>query len=325
MSVKKMSNSAYQQVRALSHSLLVKAKINPMLAYLQSNFNPEYESPSDNDALIFGQLFHVLVRLPDLTARREEYLTAYRDAMAKYAKLKENKKRGEPMPPMPIINIQYDEGTIYITDFGLSRRNKAYAEAREQVRAKDDDMVITADEFERACDQARCLLAHPVYQRLHADAEIIGDELCIVRQLDGYDYKIKVDRLIKRGDEYIIFDWKSTKEEGVTTMQNVGQRMGYDIQNELYKRMVAEEYGVPMSQVQMIFFLQCKEMPLTMFAFDFGPESESQARIDRQMAADDFMERLNRNVGLAGFVQVQTEIMRFRHYANAFVDFTPIN
>lgn len=320
MSIHKTTNTEYHKIPALSHSLLVKAQISSMDAYLNSAFNPDLEPAKDKDALVYGQLFHALVRLPQLVARRQEYIDKYDEEMKKYAEAKEKKKT----LPLPVVQIPYDDGIIYITNFGKSRVNKEYGNVCAMLQAKDDDLVILKDEFERACDEARCLLAHPVYKSMHQGAEVIGDELCIMRELDGYKYKIKMDRLIKRGDNYIIFDWKSTKEKGVRTMQNVGQRLGYDIQNELYKRMVAEEYGVSMENVQMIFFLQCKDMPLTMFAFDFGPESEKQACTERQIAADDFMERLNRGTGLAGFMPVQSGIMRFRHYENQYVDFVPV-
>lgn len=329
MSVEKMTNSKYHKIKALSHSLLVKAKLNPMYAYVNSIFNPDYVDVRDNDALVFGNLYHALVRLPQLIENRQQYIDKFESLYEKYEKIKEynkgKKDKDRKAAELPIVEIQYDDGKIVIADFGLTRRNKAYDEVMHLVNAQPDDLIVSLDEFKRACDQARCLHVHPIYQQLHAGAEVLGDEICIIREMDGYSYKCKLDRLIKKGDRYIILDWKGTKEMGVSTMQNVGQRMGYDIQDELYKKMVALEYDVPIENVDMVFFLQCKDLPLTMFAFEFGPESILQARTDREMAADDFMMRLNRNTGLAGFMPVQTEIMRFKHYENAFVDFTPIN
>ena len=71
-----MSNKAYQDIPALSHSLIVACRDKGMLpAWRNSPFNPDRESTAPTDALEQGQLYHCLIRHPEIIERMEEFMT----------------------------------------------------------------------------------------------------------------------------------------------------------------------------------------------------------------------------------------------------------
>ena len=316
----RISNVAYHRIPKLSHSILAQAKHSMLMAYVHSAFNPDLEEEKKSDSLAFGSLYHTLVDHPEIVAQCETYLSEFNKLTEKYLAAKAAKKPAE----QPVVSIETIDGAIHVADFGLSRKNKAYDAVADKYEG-DGDIIVNPDEFEKACTMVKCLVSHPVYTSLHADAEIIGNEMTLVGELDGIDYKVRIDRLLKTSDgKYMCIDWKTTKDVDVENMRRMGQRIHYDLQDELYRRFVSEYYGVPMSDVNMVFLFQSKEHPLIVYALKFTSAHERRAQNEREMLAADFMERLNRNIGLAGFVPVQTDIIEFAYYEDALTEYVPI-
>lgn len=318
--MQKISNAEYHKIPMLSHSVLKEARKNVYVAYKNSAFCPAYVAPKPTDQMAFGNLYHALIHNQEVVNKCSEYMTAWETLYKKYKKLKETNNKAE----MPVLSIKYDEGLIHITNWGLTRANKAYDSIIVKLSPADTDLVVTSDEFQQACELVRALTMHPTYNSLHANAELLGDEVAIFEELDGYKYKCKIDRILKVGDKYIAIDWKSTKENDLSAIQRIGQKMGYDMQSELYCALIAKHFNVPKSNVSMIFVFQCKEYPLIVWALKCNHESISKAQLDRETAANDFMERLNRGNREVGFLPIQADIAYFRHYEDALEDYTTI-
>lgn len=316
MSIENLTNSEYHAKKAISHSLLVKGRQSVMYAYMESVFNPDYKDDKNSDALIVGNLYHTLIRCPEIIENRKKYIDAYNNAYALYQAAKEKKRQAD----IPFVEIGHGDGRIIIADFGKSRRNVAYENVCSLIGSGIDDYVINIDEFKNTCDMVRCLMAHPCYKGIHAGCEVVGNEISIFNEINGIPYKVRIDRLLKINDKYIIIDWKTTKEYELAIMQKSGQRMGYDTQAELYRYMVAMEYDIPLENVDMIFLYQCKEYPLIVHGLRFNKESIEHAKMIREMVAEDFMDRLNRGNGYVDFMPVQSDIVEFKHYEDALLD-----
>ena len=319
-----MTNSQYQKEKAISHSLIVEILDSVLTAYKKSPWNPTPEEKEDNDALVQGNLYHILIGAPQIVANCQEYLDKFFTAQEQYQKAKADKKKAKASTKIaeaPYVSIEYMDGKIHIADFGLTRRNKAYTEIKTAINSGDDDYIVSADEFKNICDMVRFLTAHPIYNSVHNGAEIIGDERTLLTKIDGYDYKCKIDRLLKVGNKYRIIDWKTTKETSLDVIACRGESMEYHIQAELYKRIVSLVYEVPFDDVEMVFVFQNKENPELVYALDFENDSLEMAKNQREMTVADFMERLSRGNGLVDFIPIQTEIKHFRHFPEKFTDF----
>ena len=321
MELKYITNSAYQRMPRISHSLLANAKQSQFVAYMNSPFNQDRELEKKSDALAFGSLYHTLIQFPEIVAQCDTYINKFNELTEKYLVAKAAKKAAE----QPVVSITTRENTIHIADFGLSRKNKAYDTIAQLVDAKEDDLIVNADEFTQACQMINCLTSHPVYQSIHAGSTIVGEELTLLGEIDGIDYKVRFDRLLKtENGRYICIDWKTTKDFDMSAIRRGGQKMCYDLQDELYRRAISMHYGVPMSDVDMVFIFQCKEYPLLVYAFKFTPAHERRAKNEREALAAEFMERFGRGMGMAGFIPIQTEVLEFSYYENALEEYVPI-
>lgn len=290
---KMQSNKNYHSIQALSHSLIVACRDKGCLsAFKESAFNPERIEPEPSNALVFGQLYHILVRNTGITENPElntNSITVCLNPTARTPKDEELK------------SISVDDYTvIYIYDFGLSRTNKAYSAMIDYLKTNnqwtDDSILVNQTEFDQCVAMVKALYANPYYQAFFQSYELVGTEIDIMFTMDGFDCKARIDALLKdtKTGQYFIIDWKTTKNTTREQNQLCGEKMGYHIQSYLYRNAVAQKYGACLSDVNMLFFMQNKEFPEIIYLAQFGQESYGLADAEFCEHARDFNFRLKK-------------------------------
>lgn len=288
-----LSNRAYHELQKLSHSLIVACRDKGCYcAFKESAFNPERVEEEPSNALVFGQLYHVLVRSKEIVENSDNYmnkLTVYLNPTARTPKDEE------------LSWISIDDYTIlYIYDFGLSRTNKAYDAMLQYLKANnqwtDDAILCSPAEFEQCIAMVKALYANPYYQAFFQNYELVGEEMDIMFTCDSFDCKARLDALLKdeKTGQYFIIDWKSTKNSTMEQNQLCGQKMGYHVQDYLYKNAVAQKFNVPISDVNMLFFMQNKELPEIIYVARFDKDSYNLGDSEFCQYARDFMFRLKK-------------------------------
>lgn len=288
-----LSNKQYHELQKLSHSLIVAIRDKGCLAaFKESPFNPERIEEEPSNALVFGQLYHVLVRSKEIVENSDSYINKLNVCLNPTART----PKDEELSWMSID----DYTIIYIYDFGLSRTNKAYSAMVEYLKANnqwtDDALLVSPAEFEQSVAMVKALYANPYYQAFFQNYELVGEEMDIMFTLDGYDCKARIDALLKdpKSGQYFIIDWKSTKNLTREQNQVCGQKMGYHIQDAMYRNAVAQKYDVPLSQVAMLFFMQNKEYPEIIYVARFNEDSYRLADSEFCEYARDFDFRLKK-------------------------------
>ena len=142
----------------------------------------------------------------------------------------------------------------------------------------------------------KALYANPYYQAFFQNYELVGEEMDIMFELDGFPCKARLDALLKdtKTGQYFIIDWKSTKNTTREQNQLCGQKMGYHVQDYLYKNAVAQKYDVPVSDVNMLFFMQNKELPEIIYVARFNKDSYMLGDSEFCQFGRDFMFRLKK-------------------------------
>lgn len=288
------SNKSYHSIKAFSHSLIVNIRDKGCLAaYKQSPFNPEREEEEPNNSLEFGQLYHCLVSHKEIVENTDSYtsfLTICLNPTARTPKDEELK------------SVSVDDSTvIFIYDFGLSRTNKAYTNLIDYLKANnmwtDDAIVCNQAEFDQCIAMIKALYANPYYQAFFQNYELVGTEIDILFKYDNFDFKARLDALLKdpQTGNFFIIDWKTTKEQIREKIQTCGQKMGYHIQSHLYINAVCQKYNIPASQVCMLFFMQNKEYPEIIYVARFNKDSDMLADAECCQYARDFAFRLKKH------------------------------
>lgn len=287
------SNKQYHSLQKLSHSLIVACRDKGCLAaFKESPFNPERIEEEPTNALEMGQLYHVLVRSREIVENPDAYINSITVCLNPTARTPKDEE---------LRSISVDDYTIiYIYDFGLSRTNKGYTAIKDYLKANnqwtDDAIICSPAEFEQCVTMVKALYANPYYQAFFQNYELVGTELDIMFTLDGFDCKAKIDALLKdpKTGNYFIIDWKTTKNTNREQNQLCGEKMGYHIQDMLYRNAVAQKYDVSLSQVEMLFFMQNKEYPEIIYLARFDKESYQLADAEFCEFARDFMFRLKK-------------------------------
>lgn len=288
-----ISNKQYHSLQKLSHSLIVACRDKGCYsAFKESSFNPEREEEEPSNALVFGQLYHVLVRSREIVENPDAHTNSITVCLNPTARTPKDEE---------LKSISVDDYTvIFVYDFGLSRTNKAYSAMVDYLKANnqwtDDAILVNQAEFDQCIAMVKALYANPYYQAFFQNYELVGTELDIVFTLDGFDCKARIDALLKdpKSDNYFIIDWKTTKEQVREKIQTCGQKMGYHIQSHLYINAVCQKYNVPASQVCMLFFMQNKEYPEIIYVARFNKDSDMLADAECCQYARDFMFRLKK-------------------------------
>ena len=287
------SNYEYHSLQRLSHSLIVNCRDKGCyVAFQNSPFNPNRVIEEPTDALEFGQLYHILVRSKEIVENPESYTNSLSVCLNPTARTPKDSE---------LKWISIDDNTIlYLYDFGMSRKNKAYLEIKEYLKSNNqwpsDSIICNQAEFDQCIAMVKALFANPYYQAFMQQYELVGTEIDIMFNCDGFDCKARLDALLKdtKTGNYFIIDWKTTKEQIREKIQTCGQKMGYHIQSHLYINAVCQKYNVPASQVCMLFFMQNKEYPETIYVARFNKDSDMLADAECCQYARDFMFRLKK-------------------------------
>ena len=288
-----LSNKAYHELQKLSHSLIVACRDKGCYsAFKESAFNPERVEPEPSNALVFGALYHCLVRNKEIVENPDGYINKMNVCLNPTARTPKDEE---------LQWVSVDDYTIlYIYDFGLSRTNKAYDAMVQYLKSNnqwtDDAILCSPAEFDQCIAMVKALYANPYYQAFFQNYELVGEEIDIMFTLDGFECKAKIDALLKdaKTGRYFIIDWKSTKNTTREQNQACGQKMGYHIQDYLYKNAVAKKFNVPVSDVNMLFFMQNKELPEIIYVARFNKDSYVLGDSDFCQYGRDFMFRLKK-------------------------------
>lgn len=287
------SNKAYHNIKAFSHSLIVNIRDKGCLAaYKTSAFNPEREEEEPNNSLEFGQLYHALIPNKEIVENSDSYMNSMTICLNPTARTPKDEE-------LRWISLN-DTCIVYIYDFGLSRTNKGYAAIKEYLQANNqwpvDSIICNQAEFDQCIAMVKALYANPYYQAFMTQYELVGTEIDIMFQMDGFDCKARLDALLKdpKTGNYFIIDWKTTKEQIREKIQTCGQKMGYHIQSHMYIHAVCQKYDVVPSQVCMLFFMQNKEYPEIIYVARFNEDSLRLADAEFCQYARDFDFRLKK-------------------------------
>lgn len=314
------SNKEYHSIPAISHSLIVACRDKGCyVAFRESAFNPNRVEEEPSNALVFGQLYHVLVRSREIVENPDSYTNSLTVCLNPTARTPKDEE---------LKSISVDNYTvIFIYDFGLSRTNKAYDAMLQYLKANnqwtDDALLVSPAEFEQCIAMVKALYANPYYQAFFQNYELVGTEIDILFKWDGLDCKARIDALLKdqKANNYFIIDWKTTKNLTREQNQLCGEKMGYNIQDLLYRNAVCQKYDVVPSQVEMFFFMQNKEYPDIIYISRFNKESYNAADADFCNYARDFdfrLKKFNEGDKLA-FVD-NCGILEFTHFESRLLE-----
>lgn len=287
------SNYEYHSLQRLSHSLIVNCRDKGCyVAFQNSPFNSNRVIEEPTDALEFGQLYHILVRSKEIVENPESYTNSLSVCLNPTARTPKDSE---------LKWISIDDNTIlYLYDFGMSRKNKAYLEIKEYLKSNNqwplDSVICSPAEFEQCIAMVKALYANPYYQAFFQNYELVGEEMDIMFELDGFPCKAKLDALLKdtKTGQYFIIDWKSTKNTTREQNQMCGQKMGYHIQAHMYRNAVAQKFDIPLSDVNMLFFMQNKELPEIIYVARFNKDSYMLGDSEFCQFGRDFMFRLKK-------------------------------
>lgn len=287
------SNKAYHAIKAYSHSLIVNIRDKGCLAaYTESAFNPNRPEEEPNNSLEFGQLYHALIPHKGIVESPEQFINSMNICLNPTARTPKDEE-------LKWVSID-DHCIIYIYDFGLSRTNKAYGAIKAYLQMNNqwpsDSIICNQEEFDQCIKMIKALYANPYYQAFMSQYELVGHEIDIMFTCDGFDCKARLDALFKdpKTGNYFIIDWKTTKNLTREQNQACGEKMGYHIQDYLYRNAVCMKYDAIPSQVEMFFFMQNKDYPEVIYVTRFGKESYNLGDSDFCQYARDFDFRLKK-------------------------------
>ena len=287
------SNKAYHAIKAYSHSLIVNIRDKGCLAaYKTSAFNPEREEEEPNNSLEFGQLYHALIPNKEIVENSDSYMNSMTICLNPTARTPKDEE-------LRWVSLN-DTCIVYIYDFGLSRTNKGYTAIKEYLQANNqwpvDSIICNQAEFDQCIAMIKALYANPYYQAFFTQYELVDTEIDIMFQLDGFDCKARLDALLKdtKTGNYFIIDWKTTKNLTREQNQVCGEKLGYNIQDYMYRNAVCQKYDVAPSQVEMLFFMQNKEYPEIIYLTRFNKDSYQLADTEFCEYARDFHFRLKK-------------------------------
>ena len=302
--IKEISNKEYQDIPAISHSLLVAIRKKGLYpAFLESAFNPDREEKV-KDCFDVGNAYHTLISAPEVLDNFEDY-------ESQWLALKGQKDA--------YITVELPETRLYIYDFGQKRSNLAYEKFSNTICLSGDDLILNWSEFEMVVNMAKKMREFPLFQGF-LTYEVIGFEKSIFQDINYFGkqipFKIRPDFLVKIGESYVIVDFKSTKAVSYDEMERIGEIEGYDIQAEDYIDVVSKEFNVSHDSVSFVCFIQSKEFPEIIKAFQFNSDSLIEARTDIDQFASDFWDKYEeyQQKGTSAFIDTDLEIHTFKHY-----------
>ena len=134
-----------------------------------------------------------------------------------------------------------------VEDFGLSRKNKKYAE----LKGTTDKIIVSPAEMERAKKMVDAIKCHKLA------GDILFGATCEkpfswVEDGHKYPFKAKVDAIKRTKAGIVVVDYKTSSD--IDGVLNWGQKLQYPLQADFYCRAVKAKYGE--EPIEFVFIIQ---------------------------------------------------------------------
>ena len=138
-----------------------------------------------------------------------------------------------------------------VVDFGKSRSNKKYAEAKEQFPGK---LIINQEEADRAFKMYAEIKQHRLASAI-LDGATAEMPYVWTDGETGLPCKCKIDAIKRTRAGLVVIDYKTARS--ITDVIKYAQKTQYAIQAEFYKMAVKEKYGE--EPVEFVFIIQSNQ------------------------------------------------------------------
>lgn len=135
-----------------------------------------------------------------------------------------------------------------IADFGKSRLNKKYEEAK---RANPNTILISQDEYDHAVKMMTALKEHHLAS-LILDGATAEMPFVWTDKETGLLCKCKMDAIKRTKQGIIVIDYKTSSD--IDSVINWPQKLQYPLQADFYCRAVKEKYGE--APIEFVFIIQ---------------------------------------------------------------------
>lgn len=135
-----------------------------------------------------------------------------------------------------------------VADFGASRRNKKYAEAKEQY---PDLTVVSGDEFRHAQMMWLKILQHPLAAAI-LDGATAEMPYTWTDKETGLPCKMKCDAVKRTKSGLVVIDYKTSSD--IESLLYRPQKLQYPLQDDFYCRGIKEKYGE--EPAEFVFIIQ---------------------------------------------------------------------
>lgn len=134
-----------------------------------------------------------------------------------------------------------------VADFGLSRKNKKYAE----MKGATDKILINPSEMERAKKMIDAIHNHPLASQI-LEGSIAEKPFVWIEEGRHYPFKAKVDAIKRTKSGIVVVDYKTSSD--IDGVLNWGQKLQYPLQADFYCRAVKAKYGE--EPIEFVFIIQ---------------------------------------------------------------------
>lgn len=138
-----------------------------------------------------------------------------------------------------------------VVDFGKSRTNKKYTEAKEQFPGK---IIINQEEADRAFKMYAEIKQHKLASAILDGATAEMPYIWTDKET-GLPCKCKIDAIKRTKAGLVVIDYKTARS--ITDVIKYAQKTQYAIQAEFYKMAVKEKYGE--EPVEFVFIIQSNQ------------------------------------------------------------------
>jgi len=138
--------------------------------------------------------------------------------------------------------------TFVVADFGKSRANKKYEEAKI---FNPDKSIVSPDEYAHACKMIQKLKEHPLASVI-LDGATAEMPYFWTDKETGLPCKCKMDVIKRTKHGIVVVDYKTSSD--IESVVNWPQKLQYPLQADFYCRAVKEKYGE--DPVEFVFIIQ---------------------------------------------------------------------
>lgn len=135
-----------------------------------------------------------------------------------------------------------------IIDFGKTRSNKKYDQAKEENPGK---IIINQDEFDHAMKMIQCVKEHKLAS-LILDGATAEMPFIWTDKATGIPMKCKMDAIKRTKNGIVVIDYKTSGD--IEGLLNFPQKLQYPLQDDVYCRAVEEKYGE--KPCEFVFIIQ---------------------------------------------------------------------